>query len=68
MRGPVFPVLFICLGISGTVLACLLLMPFAKALQARRGYSDQFVTDLAVALPLGAFILVVIVGMMLLAD
>jgi hypothetical protein len=31
------------------------LVPVAKAVQARRGYSDQFVTDLALAVPLGAF-------------
>jgi len=67
MRGPVFPVLFICLGISGTVLARLLLIPLARQLQARHGYSDQFVTDLALAVPLGAFGFVVLAGLIWLA-
>ena len=57
----------LCLGLVGIVLARLFLIPYAKALQARRGYSDQFVTDLTVAVPSSAFVMVVIVGCMWLA-
>jgi hypothetical protein len=39
------------------------LLPFARALQARCGYSDQFVTDLALALPLSAFIMGTVAGL-----
>jgi len=41
----------------------MLLLPFAKTVQARQGYSDQFVTDLALALPLSAFILGTVAGL-----
>ena len=54
----------LCLGLVGIVLARLFLLPFAKALQIRRGYSDEFVTDLTVAVPLGAFVLVLIASLM----
>jgi hypothetical protein len=67
MRGPVLLVLIIGLGVVGVALARMLLMPVAKRLQARRGYSDQFVTDLALAVPLGAFGIVVLAGLMWLA-
>ncbi len=57
MHSPVLPILIVGLGLAGAVLARVLLLPVAKAMQARQGYSDQFVTDLALALPLSAFIL-----------
>ena len=41
----------------------MLLLPVAKAMQARQGYSDQFVTDLALALPLSAFIVGILAGL-----
>ena len=63
MHGPVLPILIIGLGLAGVVLARVLLLPFAKAVQARQGYSDQFVTDLALALPLSAFILGAVAGL-----
>jgi hypothetical protein len=63
MHGPVLPLLIIGLGLAGVVLARVLLLPFAKAVQARQGYSDQFVTDLALALPLSAFILGTVAGL-----
>jgi hypothetical protein len=63
MHGPVLPLLIIGLGLAGVVLARVLLLPFAKAVQARQGYSDQFVTDLALALPLSAFILGTLAGL-----
>src|SRR3954463_7177374 len=44
-----------CLGRAGVGLARRLLIPLARAVQARYGYSDQFVTGLAVALPCGTF-------------
>ena len=63
MHGPVLLVLIFGLGVAGVVLARLLLIPLARELQARRGYSDQFVTDLALALPLSAFILGTVAGL-----
>ena len=42
-------ILVICCGLAGFILARVLLLPFAKTVQARQGYSDQFVTDLALA-------------------
>ena len=54
-------------GLAGSVLARMLLIPVAKGLQARRGYSDQFVTDLALAVPLCAFGFVALAGLMWLA-
>jgi hypothetical protein len=47
MHGPVLLVLLFGLSVTGVVLARLLLTPLARQLQARHGYSDQFVTDLA---------------------
>jgi hypothetical protein len=67
MHGPALLVLMIGLGVAGAVLARLLLVPLARGLQARRGYSDEFVTDLALAVPLGAFGLAVLVGLIWLA-
>ena len=43
------------------------MIPLARAVQARCGYSDQFVTDLAVALPCGTFILVILTGLIWMA-
>ena len=63
MHGPVLPILIVGLGMAGVVLARVLLLPVAKAMQARQGYSDQFVTDLALALPLSAFILGNVAGL-----
>ena len=63
MHGPVLPILVICCGLAGVILARVLLLPFAKTVQARQGYSDQFVTDLALALPLSAFILGTVAGL-----
>jgi hypothetical protein len=63
MHGPVLPILLICPGLAGVVLARVLLLPVARAVQARCGYSDQFVTDLALALPLSAFILGTVAGL-----
>ena len=51
------------LGLAGVVLARVLLLPVAKAMQARQGYSDQFVTDVALALPLSAFIIGTVAGL-----
>ena len=67
MHGPVLPILIVCLGLAGVILARVLLLPFAKTVQARQGYSDQFVTDLALAVPLGAFGFVVLAGLIWLA-
>jgi hypothetical protein len=67
MHGPVLLVLIFGLGVAGVVLARLLLIPLARQLQARRGYSDQFVSDLALAVPLGAFGFVVLAGLIWLA-
>src|SRR5215217_1741274 len=67
MHGPMFLILIICLGLAGVTLARLLLLPFAKAVQARQGYSDQFVTDLALAVPLGAFAFAALAGLIWLA-
>ena len=67
MHGPVLPILLICPGLAGVVLARVLLLPVARAVQARCGYSDQFVTDLALAVPLGAFGFVVLAGLIWLA-
>ena len=61
MHGPVLPILVICCGLAGVILARVLLLPCAKTVQARQGYSDQFVTDLA--LPLSAFILGTVAGL-----
>ena len=63
MHGPVLPILVICLSLAGVILARVLLLPFAKTVQARQGYSDQFVTDLVLALPLSAFILGTVAGL-----
>ena len=63
MHGPVLPILIVGLGLAGAVLARVLLLPVAKAMQARQGYSDQFVTDLALALPLSAFIVGILAGL-----
>jgi len=63
MHGPVLPILVVCLGLAGVILARVLLLPFAKAVQARQGYSDQFVTDLVLVLPLSAFILGTVAGL-----
>ena len=63
MHGAVLPLLIGCLGLAGVVLARVLLLPVAKAMQARQGYSDQFVTDLALALPLSVFILGTVAGL-----
>jgi hypothetical protein len=63
MHGPVLPLLIVGLGLAGVVLARVLLLPIAKAMQARQGYSDQFVTDLTLALPLSAFILGALAGL-----
>ena len=63
MRAPVLAILLVCLGLAGVGLARRLLIPLARAVQARCGYSDQFVTDLAVALPLSAFILGTVAGL-----
>jgi hypothetical protein len=60
MHGPVLPVLILCLGTAGVAVARLFLIPFARALQARRGDSDQLVTELVIAVPLATFILVLI--------
>ena len=63
MRAPVLAILLVCLGLAGVGLARRLLIPLARAVQARCGYSDQFVTDLAVALPCGTFVLVILAGL-----
>ena len=64
IHGPVLPLLIISAWVwAGVVLARVLLLPVAKAMQARQGYSDQFVTDLALALPLSAFILGALAGL-----
>src|SRR3954462_11310383 len=63
MRGLGLAILLVCLGLAGVGLARRLLIPLARAVQARCGYSDQFVTDLAVALPCGTFILVILAGL-----
>ncbi len=63
MHDPVLPILIACLGLAGVVLARVLLLPVARALQVRCGYSDQFVTDLALALPLSAFIMGTVAGL-----
>jgi formate-dependent nitrite reductase membrane component NrfD len=63
MHSPVLPILVICCGLAGVILARVLLLPCAKTVQARQGYSDQFVTDLALALPLSAFILGTVAGL-----
>jgi hypothetical protein len=60
-------VLIIGLGAAGIILTRLVVVPVAKAVQARRGYSDQFVTDLALAVPLGAFGIVTLAGLIWLA-
>ena len=67
MLGPVLPVLVLGLGAAGVALARVFLMPFARALQSRRGYSDQLVTELVIAVPLATFILVLIAGLTLIA-
>ena len=67
MHGPILLTLITGLGVAGVVLARLLLMPVAKGLQARWGYSDQFVSDLGLAIPLGAFGFVVVAGLIWLA-
>jgi|1186.fasta_scaffold98660_1 hypothetical protein len=67
MHGPMLLVLIIGLGAAGIILTRLVLVPVAKAVQARRGYSDQFVTDLALAVPLGAFGIVTLAGLIWLA-
>ena len=67
MHGPILLALITGLGAAGVVLTRLLLMPVAKGLQARRGYSDQFVTDLALAVPFGAFVIVVVAVLIWLA-
>jgi len=63
MHGPVLLILVICCGLAGFILVRVLLLPFAKTVQARQGYSHQFVTDLALALPLSAFILWTVAGL-----
>ena len=67
MHGPMLLVLIIGLGAAGIILTRLVLVPVAKAVQARRGYSDKFVTDLALAVPLGAFGIVTLAGLIWLA-
>jgi hypothetical protein len=63
MHGPVLLILIVGLGLAGVGLARVILLPVARAVQARQGYSDQFVTDLALALPLSAFILGTVAGL-----
>ena len=63
MHGPALLILVVGLGLAGVVLARVLLLPVARAVQAWQGYSDQFVTDLALALPLSAFILATVAGL-----
>jgi len=67
MHGPVLLILIVGLGLAGVVLARVILLPVARAVQARQGYSDQFVTDLALVLPLSAFILGTVAGLIWLA-
>ena len=67
MHGPMLLVLIIGLGAAGIILTRLVLVPVAKAVQARRGDPDQFVTDLALAVPLGAFGIVTLAGLIWLA-
>jgi len=67
MHVPVLPVLIFCLGAVGVAVARLFLIPFARALQARRGDSDQLVTELVIAVPFATFILVLIAGLTLIA-
>ena len=59
----VLPILVLGLGLAGVVLVRRLLLPVARAVQARRGYSDQFVSELAIALPFGTVMLVIIAGL-----
>src|SRR4051812_46509303 len=63
MRALVLAILLVCLGLAGVGLARRLLIPLARAVQARCGYSDQFVTDLGIALPCGTFMLVILTGL-----
>ena len=63
MRALVLAILLVCLGLAGVGLARRLLIPLARAVQARCGYSDQFVTDLGIALPCGTFMLVILAGL-----
>src|SRR3954452_2140063 len=67
MRAPVLANLLVCLGLSGAGLARRLMLPLAKAVQVRHNCSDQFVTDLGIALPCGTFILVILTGLIWLA-
>ena len=67
MHGSVLLLLMIGLGATGVVLARLLLISVAKGLQARFDYSDQFVTELALAVPLGLFGIVIMAGLIWLA-
>lgn len=67
MRASMLPILVIGLGVAGFALTRLLLIPVAKGLQARRGYSDQFVTDLALAVPLAGFGIAILTSLIWLA-
>src|SRR3712207_2092087 len=44
------------LGLAVVVLARSAFLPFARAVQARRGYSEQFAVDVTVTLAVGSFI------------
>lgn len=54
----VIVVIFAALATILSAFARAVLLPFARALQKRRGYSDLFVTDLAVVAPLALGILI----------
>ena len=59
MRGAaVFIVLMAGLGLSITLLAQSTLLPFARAVQRRRGYSDQFALEVTAMLSVGSFLTV----------
>ena len=54
--------LLLSLGISGVLLVRPLMLRAAELLQARTQCSDELVTDLAVAVPAGTFVVLVLGG------
>jgi hypothetical protein len=54
--------LLLSIGITGLLLVGLLMLRIAELLQARTQCSDELVTDLAVAVPAGTFVVLVLGG------
>lgn len=53
----VFPLVFLAMSVVIALFARAALLPLARAVQARYGFSDEFVTELSVGLPLIILIL-----------